>query len=86
MTTAQELAAKIRENANALIATGGYSVEAESLILIAMDLADLADKVAALENLAKTDIGKIVDAIMEGRKAVAVDEAPLLLKADGSSR
>lgn len=65
--TAAELADKLRANALKLTLTGGYSVEAESLMAIATDLADLADKVAALEGLARTDIGQIVDGLLEGR-------------------
>jgi hypothetical protein len=65
--TAEQLAAKIRANALKLAQTGGYSVEAEALMVIATDLADLAGKVAVLEGLARTDIGQIVDGILEGR-------------------
>jgi hypothetical protein len=78
MTTAQQLAVKIRKNADALLATGGYSVEAEALMTIAKDLADLADKVAALEALARTDLGEIIDAVITGRRVLAVDELPLI--------
>ena len=72
--TGQQLAAKIRENALALEHTGSYSVEADALIVIAANLADLADHVAALEGLARTDIGQIIDGILEGRQPPPVNQ------------
>lgn len=85
MAAAQELATKIRANAETLVATGGYSVEAEALIVIAKQLADLADRVAMLDNLARTDIGQIVDAIVEGRRVAPVGELPRIISLPDSS-
>jgi hypothetical protein len=72
--TATQLADRIRAKANDMRRIGGYSVEAEAIMKIVDDLADLADKVAALEGLAKSDITQIIEAVLEGKKPPPVGE------------
>lgn len=67
MSTAEELAVSIRERVDAWKRIGGYSVEAETIIVLAEDVAALAMKVAALESLAKHDLVEIVETVLERR-------------------
>ena len=79
MATAKELSDKFNSRVEEMKKIGAYSVEAEALIILAQDLADIALRVAMLEALAKQDLTLIVEAVLERAQASSVDRTERLV-------